>query len=298
MGGIVISHAFTDIYGRIARFLNSWCESAETRRRFGRFKASHCLILLVTLGCRSGESIRNPRTDLVAAASLADVLTELGAAFESEGGAPIRLTTGASGVLCEQVLSGAPCDLFVPADPGYVDRLVRGSDVKTRLRAELAANRLVVVTSNVSGHRTAPSEDADGLREALRAFRRIAIANPEHAPAGARAKEALIALGMWDSLKDRIVFADDVRMAARYVADRATEGGIVYRTDARSFDLSLEIVAVVPASLHAPIRYEAVLGPEAKNVTDAERFLEFMLSDRAGKIWRDRGFETIDDSAR
>jgi molybdate transport system substrate-binding protein len=237
---------------------------------------------------------------VVVAASLADVITELGGAFEADGGAGVRLTTGASGVLCEQVIAGATCDLFIPADPAYINRLRLPGD-RLDLRATLAANRLAIVVPRNRGSASLVGEKSAGGLESLcdiiSSWKRISIANPEHAPAGARAKEALTALELWRSLRDRIVFADDVRMAARYVSEGVVDGGLVYRTDARAFESTVEVIGVLPESLHVPIRYEAVVGPKAVHAAEAERFLKFMQSDEAGKIWRKYGFGLIGSSA-
>jgi len=250
---------------------------------------------LAATGCRRGTDRRSNMIDVVVAASLADVVDEIGRACQSADGTQIRVTSGASGVLCEQVRSGARCDIFIPADAAYIDRLFEGTTHEAPARFVLASNRLVLVGQRGRASASQPVDDTidriDEIQERLNGWKRIAIANPAHAPAGARAKEALSALGAWESLRPRLVFADDVRMAARYVAEGVADGGIVYQTDALAFSDSVAMLGRFDASLHASIRYEGVTGPNAVHEEEALRFLKFMQGAAAREIWRRYGFD-------
>jgi len=96
--------------------------------------------------------------------------------------------------------------------------------------------------------------------------------------------------GVWKALKDRLIFADDVRMASRYVAQGAIRYGIVYATDAKAFKGKLSIVYKIPAAAHSPIVYEGATGGRGASEDIARSFLEFARSTDAAEIWRKHGF--------
>ncbi len=182
-------------------------------------------------GCGGGA----PRgTTVFAAASLTDVLTRIAVAYEQETGSTVRLSFGASGALARQIQQGAPCDLFLSAAPEWVDVLT------VRSRRDLLKNRLVLVAPSPG---PPPDRTPPG---------RIAMADPERAPAGRYGREALARLGWWDGA--RVVPAEDVRAALRLVELGEADWGLVYATDARASGrvavrLEFDAAAVYAAAL-------------------------------------------------
>ncbi|MEX2630428.1 MAG: molybdate ABC transporter substrate-binding protein [Tistlia sp.] len=226
---------------------------------------------------------------LVAAASdLQFVLPELAAAFEAETGAAVELTFGSSGNIARQIRQGAPYQLYLSADEDYVLGLAR--DGFTRGEGRLyALGRLALLVPAGS-----PLE-ADGsladLAAALRDGRvtRFAIANPEHAPYGRRAEEALRHAGLWQAIRPRLVLGENVAQAAQFAVSGNAQGGLV----AHSLALAPRIAArgesaLVPAEWHSPLRQRMVLLKEAGAV--AGRFHDYLSTPAAQATLGRNGF--------
>ncbi|MFQ5410726.1 MAG: molybdate ABC transporter substrate-binding protein [Phycisphaerae bacterium] len=223
---------------------------------------------------------------LFAAASIADALEDIADRFTQETNVPVAINRGASGSLYKQIQLGAACDVFTPASMGYLDQLESRGLLGGSSHRILARNQLVLV-QNGDGEESWPNVNrlltqSDETR--------CVIANPDHAPAGQYAREALITAGIWNPLKDRLVLANDVRMAARYVADGAIAHGIVYATDARAFEEDIGVVYRFPAGTHTAIVYAGAVCESASNPAAAAAFLTFAGSPPVDDIWRKHGF--------
>lgn len=249
------------------------------------------IILSLAIGLSGCTSTTEAGDSLVvfAAASLGDALKELAIRFESESGGHRRvaLNTGASGKLAAQLKAGAPCDVFIPADVSYLQTLSESASIDAKTRTWLAANQLVVI---VPGTRKEQWRDAMPLVHD--SIVKLAVANPDHAPAGNYARQALTKLELWDRLKPRIIFADDVRFAARYVAENAVDAGIVYATDAAAFESKLSIVYRFRPEQHDAIDYEGALCSRSQQSVQAKEFLRFIASPKCRDIWEKHGFLT------
>lgn len=188
----------------------------------------------------------------------------------------------ASGTLAKQIAGGAPADLFVSADPVWMDYLVAQGKVPGDGVRNLAANALVVV-----GRRGIP---LDSL-EALTHFSRIAIGSPKSVPAGAYAERALQASGIYERLQreSRLVIAKDVRQALMYAERGDADAAFVYRTDAR---LGREVTTLyeVPQELLPAIVYPAALTAEGVNNRAALDFFAFLGSGEAAATLESYGF--------
>lgn len=232
-------------------------------------------------GCRAGHA--DAPGLVFAAASLADVLEE--AVGELGGGAPdrrVELNLAGSNVLAEQILAGAPADLFVSADRRQVERLVAAGKVRSGETSVLATNGLVVVVP--SGGGAAPLSSPRDLL----GFRRLALADPAAVPAGVYAREWLEREGLWDTLAARVVPSLDARAALAAVAGGHLEAGIVYATDALSTD-RVRVVYRVPAERAPPIEY--VVAPIAGREGGAAGELAAFLRGPAGQaVFRRHGF--------
>lgn len=245
-----------------------------------------------------------PEPDAVhvfAAASIADAVEAVGRRYAEVKGVRVIVTRGASGILGRQIESGADCDVFVPAHRRFTDRLAVHDDVRVTHRCDVARNRLALIVRRgftIEGDRFSPTT-ADASREQLADVlgraQRISIANAEHAPAGRYARQALDALGVSDAVASRLVYGDDVRLAARYVAQGAADCGIVYLSDASAFADQIGEAMIVPAALHEPIVYEACA---TSNAPRAAAFVEFLGSDTASEIWIAQGLESISPKVR
>jgi molybdate transport system substrate-binding protein len=228
-------------------------------------------------------------TGLIAAASdLQFALEEIGARFTADTGLSVKLTFGSSGNFARQIRQGAPFELYLSADENYVLDLAR--DGFTRDEGTLyAIGRIAVMTPHGS------PLDADGtlasLATALNEGRitRFAIANPDHAPYGKRAEEALRHKGLWEGIRPRLVLGENVSQAAQFATSGNAEGGIV----AYSLALAPQVAArgrfeLIPEDWHAPLRQRMVLLKGAGSVT--ARFYDYLQQPAARQMLAQYGF--------
>ncbi len=254
--------------------------SGETDLQLIRFTL--VLAMLLPLSLRADEPV------VAAASDLKFALDEIAHAFSADTGHKLRLTYGSSGLMATQIRNGAPFQLYLSADEGYVLQL--HADGFTRDRGVLyAAGRIALVVPRNSPVPLAG--DLGGLGEALRAgqVRRFAIANPEHAPYGARAREALEHAGLWELALPRLVYGENVSQAAQFATGGSAEGGII----ALSLTLSPELAkvaeyVVIPASYHAPLLQRMVLLKSAG--ATAEAFYAYLQEAPARAVMQRYGF--------
>jgi len=219
-----------------------------------------------------------------AAASLTDVLRELGAIYERRTGDSILFNLGASSTLAQQIEFGAPVDLFLSADDDKMDRLSTKKLIDSESRITFLSNRLVIIVPNDSRVRLKSSKD---LRNTT--IRRIALAEPLTVPAGIYAKAHLQRAGLWKLLEPRVVPVQNVRAALAVTESGNVDAAFVYETDARS-SKKVRVAVRVPSSEAPPIRYPFAMTTAAKNPAAAKRFLAFLTSTEARKIFIEYGF--------
>lgn len=224
------------------------------------------------------------------AASLRDALDAVIGAYQSAGGGPVRASYASSSVLARQIEQGAPADLFISANPSWMDYLEEGSLIRADTRVDLLGNGLVLVapSSQELELEIAPGFD---LVAALGGGR-LAMGDPDHVPAGIYGKAALESLGIWQAVEPRLARADNVRAALALVARGETPLGIVYRSDAVA-DPSVHVVGVFSAASHPPIVYPAAVTAESKH-PDAPDLIEFLTSDAAAPLFERFGFTVLD----
>lgn len=244
------------------------------------------LFLGVSAVCSAAAAADKPPLVAVAA-SLRFAAADLAEDFERRTGQPVRLTFGVTGNFVRQIEQGAPFALFLSADEDSVERLVAGGWTQGPGRIFVQGAISLVVNRN-RGIVDGSFADLPALIKSG-AIKRFAIANPELAPYGRAAREALQKAGIWEAVQPRLVIAENVGQAAQYVATGVAEAGII----AASLAGSPEMVAAmhnfpVPAADHRPIRQAMVLlksaGPAARN------FQHYLLSPPARAIVQARGF--------
>ena len=226
---------------------------------------------------------------VAAASDLKFALEELVPLFEKASGHRVKLVLGSSGNLYAQIAQGAPFQVFMSADEGFVFRLADAG--KTRDRGRLyALGRIGLMVPHGSPLR------ADGELKDLAAalkdgrLKRLAIANPEHAPYGMRAKEALQHAGLWADIQPRLVLGENISQAAQFAPSGSAQGGIV----AQSLALAPQVgrlgrFALIPASWHQPLTQRMVVlkdAPPAAQAWDA-----FLASTASLEIMRRYGFD-------
>ena len=246
-----------------------------------------CGGLLIYAGCSSGEDGR-PRLMVFAATSLTDALAEVGREFEAQSNVKLSYSYGGSQALAQQIARGAPADVFISAGQFPTDFLV-SKDLAGHETVNLLTNKLVLVLR--------PDNDRliDMKQLATETVERIAIANPDLAPAGRYAKEALEYLDLWEAVQDKLVAAPDVRATMTYVETGNADVAVVYQTDAMTAD-DLEILDIVPPESYSQITYPAVIPRRSERKSRAIEFIEFLQGDRATMIFRSLGFEPLGQS--
>ena len=241
--------------------------------------------LLLTSACSDTSKKEGPL--VLAAASLQDALTEAADTWTAEGHAKPVLSFAATSALARQIESGAPADMFISADEKWMDELAAKDAIREDTRTSFLANSLVLIAPTGSSMEIAIAPGF-ALSDAL-GSERLAMADPDGVPAGRYGKQALANLGVWDSVKDKIVPAENVRVALALVARKETALGIVYATDAKA-EPGVRIVGTFPADSHTPISYPLAILKTSQHPS-AEEFREFLLSDEAASIFRKYGFE-------
>jgi molybdate transport system substrate-binding protein len=225
---------------------------------------------------------------VAAASDLQSALPEIAAAFHRQTGLSVRLTFAASGALTQQIQNGAPYQVFLSADEDYVRRLQAAgrTDGEGRL---YAVGRLGIFAPRGSALRA----DA-GLRDLKAALRdgrltRFAIANPDHAPYGRAAREALQTAGLWDDIRPRLVLGENVSQAGQFAVSGSAQGGLIPLSLASTPQVKAAgTFALLLASMHKPLRQRAVVlkgaGPTAR------AFYDFLGQPQARAVLARYGF--------
>lgn len=222
-----------------------------------------------------------------AAASTTEALTEAAEHFARAGLGRVRGVFAGSSLLAKQIENGAPADIYLSANPAWMDYLGQRGHIDIASRRDLLANSLVVIAPADGPSSGAFDVSADIV--AALGDRRLAIGDPDHVPAGIYARRALEALGLWPALEDRLIRTADVRVALHLVARGEAPLGIVYASDATAFD-GVRVAAMLAPAAHAPIRYAIALVAGRDNQA-AHRFLEFLATPEMAALFRRHGFE-------
>lgn len=244
-----------------------------------------CLVLLsVAIAPLSAA-----KAPIVAAASdLQFALRDIADRFTATTGRHVRLNFGSSGNFRRQIAQGAPFELYLSADEDYVFALHREGHTTDR-GVLYAVGRLAIIAPE---HNAAiVDESLTGLREYLagNGRRRLAIANPTHAPYGVAARQTLQSLELWTAAKPRLIVGENVAQAAQFALSGETAGGIVAYSLALAPPLKERAVhALIPAQYHEPLRQRMVL---LKGAGDGARaFYEYLQGDTAREILNHYGF--------
>jgi len=226
------------------------------------------------------------RINVYAAASLKDALDDIIKQYQADSRNTAVGVYAASSALAKQIENGAPADIFISADLDWMNYLDTRKLLQPNTRLDLLRNRLVLIAAGESRIET---EIKPGFPLAqLLGGGRLAIADPESVPAGKYGRAALENLGVWASVSNRIARAENVRAALVLVARGEAPLGIVYRTDAL-VEKKVRIVGEFPADTHPPIVFPAAIVASAQS-SAARRFLSFLSSPPARKIWEKYGF--------
>lgn len=231
---------------------------------------------------------RAPLT-VFAAASLTNALQDVGKAYTARTGQPVRFSFASSGIIARQLEAGAKADLFFSADLDWMDYVQARNLIDKGSRANILRGRLALIAprSSTVGLRIRPGFP---LAAALGRRGRLSTGDPDYVPAGRYTRAALLSLGVWQDVADRLVRADNVRVALTYVARGEAPLGVVYETDA-AVEPGVRIVDIFPAGSHPPIVYPVAVTRRAR--PGAVAFYQFVRGPEATAIFRRYKFQPL-----
>ena len=207
----------------------------------------------------SGAGAQSAVPVIAAASDLQFVLADIAAAFRADTGMEVALSFGSTGNFSRQIRQGAPFEMFMAADEDFVFDLARdGFTADQGVLYGIGRIALIVPTGSLLRPDGSLEDLAAGLLDGR--VTHFAIANPEHAPYGARAREALQHRGLWDAIQPALVFGENVSQAAQFATSGNAQGGIIAQSLALSAKVqALGASALIPAEWHTPLRQRMAL---------------------------------------
>jgi len=255
------------------------------------FFVSLTAAILVATATLAPARAAEPRLVVFAAASLKNALDEVAGLWANAGHAPPAVSYAGSSALAKQIIQGAPADVFISANRQWIDTLETQGLLLDGTRTDLLSNTLVLVAPRGEVPALTITRGFD-LRAALNGGR-LAMANTDAGPAGIYGREALTSLGVWESVKNEVAQAADVRAALALVARGEAPLGIVYATDAVA-EPGVTVVGTFPAESHAPIVYPAAVVRDTQAAERARGFLAFLRTPAARAAFEKQGFTLRD----
>jgi molybdate transport system substrate-binding protein len=225
---------------------------------------------------------------IAAAADLSSVLPELAAQYKKQAGIDLKLTFGSSGNLTTQIENGAPFDIFFSADEGYPKQLIdKGLVEKDSLYRYAVGSLVLWVPSSVH-----LNPDALGIATlTATAVKKIAIANPQHAPYGRAAEAAIRHFGIYDQISPKLVLGENVSQAAQFLESGNAQAGLIPLSHALSPGMNGKgQYWVLPADTYPPLNQAVVILTRSKQKEAARKFLDFLRTPEATSLLRRYGF--------
>lgn len=258
-----------------------------------RIKQFALLVLsFLMAGCqvfpsKATPTLQNSEITVAAAADLQFAFSEITSLYEQQTGRKVTLVFGSTGQLVQQIENGAPFDLIAAANISYIDRLVEQGLAVKDSAALYARGRIVLAVNKDSGVQAVQLEDLLSNK-----IQHIAIANPEHAPYGLAAKQALESLGLWESISSKLVYAENVRQALQFIQSGDAEAGIISLSVANVPEITWTLI---DDSLHKPLDQALAILTSSRQPALAEDFIAFINGEYGRPIMRQYGFLLPDE---
>ncbi|MDO8446452.1 MAG: molybdate ABC transporter substrate-binding protein [Deltaproteobacteria bacterium] len=219
---------------------------------------------------------------LVSAASdLTGAFKEIGGRYEKESGNKVTFNFGSTGILAQQIEGGAPIDLFAAANKKYVEDLERKGLIIPETKRVYAVGKIVLATPK-------GGVKLNSLQDLMRPeTKRIAIANPSHAPYGMAAKEAMEKTGIWEKIKDRVVYGENIRQAMQYLETGSVDAAILALSVSINSDVNYTLI---PQEFYSPIEQTLAVIKGAKNEKRAREFADFITGPKGRTVMERYGF--------
>lgn len=263
------------------------CAAAQSRRACRNLILAAATFVGLFAGCSAtNETATRDKVTVLVAASTTDAIEEVARIFQDEMQIEVVISTGPSNGLAQQILAGAPVDVFLSANKKWADAIA--DQALASETVDLLANRLVLIVPE--GNPARIKDPADLARTKVS---RVAIAG-ENVPAGIYAQQALRNLGLFRQLREsnKLARGSDVRITLAYVERAEAEAGIVYATDARISD-RVEVISEFDPQSYDPVVYPAVLLKTASGRTAAVRFFTFLQSSEGQAVFQRFGFTPL-----
>jgi len=245
------------------------------------------LLILQTVflsNCRSKpENSDASELTVAAAADVTPAFEEIGKLFQDKYKIKVIYTFGSTGMLAQQIGNGAPVDIFAAANVSYIDQIESKGLIIPGSKAIYARGRIALWVPKESNIKV------EQLKDLTRAdVKRIAIANPDHAPYGTAAREAFQSAGIWAEVQPKLVFADNIRQTLQYAQTGNVEVAIVALSLSKQSDGRWTLI---PEELHKPINQALAIIKGTKNERGARQFSEFVLGPEGRAVLSKYGFE-------
>ena len=219
---------------------------------------------------------------VAAAADLQFAFTEIAALFEDETGVKVNLVFGSTGLLTQQIENGAPYDLIAAANVSYVDQLASKNLALPDSIALYAQGRIVLAVNRAANIHAVTLNDLLAPE-----IRHVAIANPEHAPYGMAAMQALQAAGVWEQLQPKLVYGENVRQALQYIQSGDAQAGILALSVASVPEITWTLI---DDGLHVPLNQALAVVASSAHPALAARFAAYINGGKGRPIMRRYGF--------
>jgi molybdate transport system substrate-binding protein len=253
------------------------------KRNVVSFLASLALLTTLAFGwaCR-GTNNQSPEITVAAASDLTDAFEELGREFYATNKIKVVFVFGSTGLLTRQIENGAPMDLFAAANVSYIDQLAQKGLIVPDTKQVYARGRITLWTTADSPLKIQTVADL-----ARPEVKRIAIANPDHAPYGLAAQQALQSAGVWQAVKPKLVYGDNIRQTLQYAETGNVDVSIV------ALSLSQQSHGrwtLIPEQLHQPIDQALAVIKTTRNEAAARAFASFVSGPKGREILKKYGF--------
>ena len=244
-------------------------------------------VLAMSTACREKHAPDSELT-VAAASDLTAAFEEIGRDFEATEKNKVVFVFGSTGMLTRQIENGAPFDLFAAANASYIDQLEQKGLIVPGTKTTYARGRITLWTTAESTLKLEKIEDL-----ARPEVHRIAIANPDHAPYGLAAREALESAGIWETVKPKLVYGDNIRQTLQFAETGNVEVAIV------AVSLSTPNKGrcmLIPETLHKPLNQGLGVIKGTKNEAVARAFSAFVMSTKGREIMKKYGFAFTADT--
>lgn len=239
------------------------------------------LLLLLVFFAAPSRAAAAAELAVAAAADLTFAFREIGPTFERQHGVKVTFVLGSTGNLALQIEHGAPIDVFFAADQHFVETLVARGVLIRETQTLYAQGRIVLATARHAGKVT-------DLRELLRPeVKRVAIANPAHAPYGKAAQQALERVGVWEAVKSKLVYGENIRHTLQFLQTANVDAAILALSVA---DVPEATYVLIDASLHAPLNQAAAVVKRSRRPELALAFIRFVTSGEGRAAMKRFGF--------